>query len=306
MVYRIVTRSSPLALQQTELAMSAISEVWPDFHYQIMPITTALDTSDLPVSHFGGKISFVKELEEALLSGLADIAVHSLKDMAVVLPDGLCLAAVLERKEPRDVLVSHDFSQLSSLPQGAVVGTSSKRRSSQILAKRPDIRVAPCRGNINTRLDKMARGDFDALLLAGAALERLGSSHLVGEYFAPETMLPACGQGVIAIQCAQTDLVLRKHLAQVSHDKTAQAIQLERQVVANLGGHCQLPLAVYAEVCAEGFWVRVALGYADGSGLLRESCKVSGVTHREDALVLEKMCQSLLARGGAEIINRYS
>ncbi len=306
MVYRVVTRSSPLALQQTELAMSAISEVWPDFSYQVMPITTALDASDLPVSHFGGKISFVKELEEALLSGVADIAVHSLKDMAVSLPEGLCLAAVLERKEPRDVLVSQDFSGLSSLPQGAVVGTSSKRRSSQILAKRPDIRVAPCRGNINTRIDKMVRGDFDALLLAGVALERLDRAHLIGEYFAPETMLPACGQGVIAIQCAQADLTLRKHLAQVNHEKTAQAIQLERNVVANLGGHCQLPLAVYAEVCAEGYWVRVALGYSDGTGLLRESCKVSGVTYREDALVLEKMCRSLLARGGAEIINRYS
>ena len=306
MVYRIVTRSSPLALEQTELAMSAISEVWPDFRYQIMPITTALDASDLPVSHFGGKISFVKELEEALLSGVADIAVHSLKDMAVGLPEGLCLAAVLERKEPRDVLVSQDFSGLSSLPQGAVVGTSSRRRSSQILAKRPDIRVAPCRGNINTRLDKMARGDFDALLLAGVALERLDKAHLIGEYLAPEMMLPACGQGVIAIQCTQVDLVLRKHLAQVNHDKTAQAIQLERQVVANLGGHCQLPLAVYAEACSEGYWVRAVLGYADGTGLLRESCKVSGVVHREDTLLLEKMCQSLLARGGAEIINRYS
>ena len=306
MVYRVVTRKSPLALAQTELVLARILEVCPEFEYQILPMNTVLDGTDLPISSHGGKVSFVKELEDALLTGFADLAVHSLKDMAAVMPDGLQLAATLKRHEPRDALVSKYFSSLSNLPQGAIVGTSSLRRSSQILALRPDIRVVPCRGNVDTRLRKLEQDDFSALLLAGIGLERLGLSHAISEYLSIEQMLPACGQGAIAIQTRSDDKALAEKIAIIHHADTGKAVFLERKVVELLGAHCQLPVAVHATKHDQGMRVAVCLGYADGSELLREYCDLSGQALDSDMATLQAMCQNILDRGGDEILNAYT
>ena len=301
-----MTRQSALAMRQTQMVVDALTQVWPDFQCQIMPMKTSIDDTELPISTFGGKQSFVKELEEVLLSGFADMAIHSLKDMAVTLPQGLVLPAFLPRKEPRDVLITQDFSGLSSLPKGAIVATSSLRRSAQIMHGRRDLQIVPCRGNVDTRLKKLQRGDYDALILAGAGLERLGLEHLIGEYLPVEDMLPACGQGVIAVECRRADRVLVDKLSQINHLETSRASFVERKVVDILGGHCQMPLAVYAQYQEGRLWVRACLGYADGSELIQASCYLHGEGMDQEIATLESMCQDLLDRGGAEVLHAYN
>ncbi|MEC8063348.1 MAG: hydroxymethylbilane synthase [Pseudomonadota bacterium] len=305
-MYRIVTRQSKLALRQTQMVVDAITRVWPDFSYQILPMKTMMDDTEIPISLNGGKVSFVKELEEAVLSGFADLAVHSLKDMACKLQDGLVIPAFLPRIEPRDALLTEEFSGLSSLPQGAIVGTSSLRRASQLLSIRPDLQVVPCRGNVDTRIQKLKRGDFSALVLAGAGLERLNLSHLVGEYLSTDQILPACGQGVIALECRRSDAILLEKLALIHDHSTGRSCYAERKVVEILGGHCQLPLGVFAKEIEGKLLVRVCLGHVDGTQMVYESCYLDKNSMERDNVVLEAMCQRLLESGGAEILHAYT
>lgn len=306
MEYRVATRSSSLALCQTNIAIEKMRQVLPDTNFNILPMKTILDDTQIPISSMGGKISFVKELDDAVLSGLADIAVHSLKDMPAEVTAGLSLAAVLERVESRDVLVSCDFPSLSSLPYGALIGTSSLRRSAQISFKRSDLQVLPCRGNIDTRIKKLQDGDFTALVLAGAGLERLGKAHLISEYLDSSWMLPASGQGAIAVMCRAEDDELKKNLQDIHHSQTGQLTFLERKVVRILGGHCQVPLAVHARFVGKDIIIEVMLGYANGDNLLRRSCKLTGESLEQDSVILQDLCDKLLQDGGDEILHYYT
>ena len=305
MVYRVVTRTSKLALRQAELFLKAMHAVDPTFDAVIMPMASAADKSSAPISTFGGKSSFVKDLDDAVLSGFADCAVHSLKDMSVENVEGLTLAAVMQREDPRDVLISRQVNSLQALPSGALIGTSSLRRAAQLSVKRPDLKVLPCRGNIQTRLAKLDRGDFDALILAGAGFERLGLQEDITEYLSPDWMLPAPAQAVIALHCRVEDVALRKRLMQVHDLQTADLVYWERKVVSLLGGHCQMPLAVHASLVDGAISLEVALGYTNGDNLLRKKCLLVGGTIQENLLFVQEFCQDIIQSGGAEILQYY-
>lgn len=306
MVYRIVTRKSRLARCQTELFVRAMRAQDASFEANIIPVDTVVDQTEAPVSTFGGKGSFVKELEDMVLSGFADCAVHSMKDMSVRTIEGLTIGCVLAREDVRDVLVSKDFPNLHALPSGSVVGTSSLRRSSQLMARRPDLRVMPCRGNVDTRLDKLARGDFQALVLAGVGLERLQLETSISEYFSTAWMLPAPAQAVIAVQCRSEDLMLRKALETVHHSPTAELVYWERKVVSLLGGHCLMPLAAHASYQDGMIELGVAIGYASGDLLIRKSCILGGGIIQENVQRVQDLCDELLQDGGAEILEYYT
>lgn len=306
MVYRVVTRKSRLARKQAELFVAAFKAQNPGIELNIIPVDTAVDQTDLPVESFGGKGSFVKELEDLVLSGFADCAVHSMKDMSVRGVEGLMIGAVMPREDTRDVIISNDFTSLAALPAGAIVGTSSLRRSSQLMVKRPDLRIIPCRGNIDTRLDKLSRGDFHALVLAGVGLERLNLHDSITEYLPTSWMLPAPAQAVIAIQCRSEDLTLRKQLDAVHHHATAELVYWERKVVSLLGGHCQMPLAAHASYQDGVICLGVALGYANGDQLLRKTCILGGGIVQENVQRVQDLCNELLQDGGAEILEYYA
>jgi hydroxymethylbilane synthase len=245
---RIATRKSPLALWQAHHIREQLLSHWPDLTIKLLPMTTSGDQflKDKLLA-IGGKGLFVKELEEALLDKRADLAVHSMKDVPVTFPDGLTLAVIGQRANPFDAFVSQHYTRLEHLPKGAVVGTISLRRQSQLLAARPDLVMKGLRGNIHTRLDKLDKGEYDAIILAMAGLERMGMAARIQEQLSLDIMLPACGQGALGIECRSDDEVI-KHYLQPLHDPlTALCVQTERQVNELLGGNCHTPLAVYCQ-----------------------------------------------------------
>jgi hydroxymethylbilane synthase len=221
---------------------------------------------DRTLSKVGGKGLFVKELEVAMAEGRADLAVHSLKDVPMELPQGFALAAVLEREDPRDAFVSNDYASLDDLPAGAVVGTSSLRRQSLIAARYPHLVIKPLRGNLDTRLGKLDRGDYAAIILAAAGLKRLGLPQRIRALLEPETSLPAAGQGAMAIEIAERNdgLDLMRLLAPLNHLATAQAVTAERKVSKVFGGSCQVPLAAYATVSGDEMHLRAMVATPDG------------------------------------------
>jgi hydroxymethylbilane synthase len=239
---------------------------------------------DRTLSKVGGKGLFVKELEVAMAEGRADLAVHSLKDVPMELPQGFALAAVLEREDPRDAFVSNDYASLDDLPAGAVVGTSSLRRQSLIAARYPHLVIKPLRGNLDTRLGKLDRGDYAAIILAAAGLKRLGLPHRIRALLEPETSLPAAGQGAMAIEIAERSdgLDLMRLLAPLNHLATAQAVTAERKVSKVFGGSCQVPLAAYATVNGDEMHLRAMVATPDGKRMA--SAEVRGAAASAEQL----------------------
>jgi hydroxymethylbilane synthase len=266
---RIGTRGSPLALAQAELTKAALLAAHPTLKaegVEIVPIKTTGDkVQDRTLSEIGGKGLFTKEIEEALLDGRIDLAVHSMKDMPTFLPDGLTIAAMLEREDPRDVLISPVADTIESLPKGAVVGTASLRRQAQVLALRPDLKVQPLRGNVGTRLDKLARGEAAATLLALAGLKRLGRVDAATAILSTEQFLPAVAQGAIGIEIREGDARIMALVGPIDHVPTTIAVTAERACLAVLDGSCRTPIAAHAEIFGTALRLRGLVALPDGS-----------------------------------------
>ena len=268
----IATRESPLALWQAEHVKARLEAAHPGLDVRLLGMTSRGDQLlDKPLFKVGGKGLFVKELETALLDGRADIAVHSMKDVPMVMPDGLTLGVICEREDPRDALVGcSDFAQL---PQGARLGTSSLRRSCQLGRHRPDLEIGFLRGNVNTRLAKLDGGEFDAIILACAGLIRLGFEDRIGAPIDPDLSLPAAGQGAVGIEFREADERVRELLAPLHHDSTATRVLAERAVVRRLDGGCDVPIAAFAEWEGDMLWLRARVGATDGSTLLEAEAR---------------------------------
>jgi len=262
----IASRESRLAMWQAEHVKAQLLLLYPHCNIEILGMTTRGDQIlDRTLSKVGGKGLFVKELEVAMMEGKADLAVHSLKDVPMELPQGFELAAVLEREDPRDAFVSNDYATLAELPAGSVVGTSSLRRQALISARFPGLVIKPLRGNLDTRLGKLDRGDYAAIILAAAGLKRLGLAERIRGFIAPEESLPAPGQGAMAIEIPSIRADLRAVLAPLSHLPTAAAVTAERTVSRTFGGSCQIPLAAFATVEGDAMHLRAMVATPDGS-----------------------------------------
>ena len=263
----IATRESPLALWQAEYVKARLEAEHPTLQVSLLGMTSRGDQLlEQPLYKVGGKGLFVKELETALLDGRADIAVHSMKDVPMALPEGLTLGVICEREDPRDALVG--VSSFDNLAPGARLGTSSLRRSCQIAQHRPDLDIGFLRGNVNTRLAKLGKGDFDAIILACAGLIRLGFEARIGDAIDPDLSLPAAGQGAVGIEFRDNDDRIKDLLAPLHHDMTAMRVHAERAVVRRLDGGCDVPIAAYAEWEQDTLWLRARVGSTDGAQLL--------------------------------------
>lgn len=299
---RIGTRKSPLALWQAEHVRARLSAAHPGLSIELVGMTTEGDRIlDAPLATVGGKGLFLKELEQALLDGRADIAVHSLKDVTVTLPAGLHIPVIGEREDPRDAFVSNAFASLADLPAGARVGTSSLRRTCQLRALYPHIEVVNLRGNVNSRLAKLDAGQFDAIVLACAGLKRLGMGERIRAELAPEILLPAVGQGAICIECRVGDSEVERLIAPLHHRPTALRIAAERALNARLEGGCQVPIAAYAELSDDMLQLRALVGEPDGSRLIRG--ETQGEARRAEALG-ETLADELLRRGARAILDK--
>jgi hydroxymethylbilane synthase len=266
----IATRASRLALWQAEHVRDRLAALYPQCQVSLLTMTTRGDQIlDRSLSKVGGKGLFVKELENALLDGRADLAVHSLKDVPVDLHDPFSLAVVLEREDPRDAFVSNDFDSLAGLPAGAVVGTSSLRREAQIRALYPQLRVEPLRGNLDTRLAKLDRNEYSAIILAAAGLRRLGLGSRIRRLIDVEQSLPAAGQGALGIEVLLARADMHAWLAPLASADTTACVLAERSVSRVLGGSCQVPLAAYAQIQGQELHLQALVAEPDGSRIIR-------------------------------------
>lgn len=293
------TRSSKLALAQAELVRAALLRLQPDLDVRLERITTKGDVvQDRPLSEIGGNGLFVTQIEEALRHDRVDIAVHSAKDLASTLPPDMALPAFLPRADARDVLVSRDGATLSELPAGARVGTSSPRRTCQLRGLRADLTVLDIRGNVDTRLRKLREGQYDAIVLAAAGLARLGMLGCVTEWFPTDVMIPAVGQGALAVEARAGDSHTRDLASKINDPSTATAVRAERAFLARIGGGCSLPIGAYATVA--GGEVRIAgmIGSVDGQVLRDAQVGAEG----EPELVGARLAERLLDLGGRELI----
>ena len=272
----IATRESRLAMWQAEHVRDRLQSLYPDCEIQLLGMTTRGDQIlDRTLSKVGGKGLFVKELETAILDGRADLAVHSLKDMPMDVPQGLQLAVVLERADPRDAFVSPSHASLGDLPAGAVVGTSSLRRQAALMAAWPHLVIRPLRGNLDTRLKKLDSGDYSAIILAAAGLQRLGMPERIRSLIDPEHSLPSAGQGAMAIEIADRRPELAAWLAPLNHLPSALAVHAERAVSKAFGGSCQIPLAAFATIEGDVMYLRSFVATPDGSRLIRAQAQGS-------------------------------
>lgn len=296
----IATRASRLALWQAEHVRARLQVLYPSCSIQLLELTTRGDQIlDRTLSKVGGKGLFVKELETALLDGRADLAVHSLKDVPVDLHEPFELSVILERDDPRDAFVSGRYAGLDDLPPGAVVGTSSLRREAQLRLGYPQLQVRPLRGNLDTRLAKLDRGDYDAIILAAAGLKRLGLESRIRARLSPEQSLPAAGQGALGIETLAARAELHAWLAALACADTGACALAERTVSRMLGGSCQVPLAAYASIEGGQMHVRALVAHPDGSGLIRAEAR--GPV--ESAVKLgEAAARGLLDKGAAAIL----
>ena len=297
---RIATRQSPLALWQAEHVAARLEKAFPQLKTQLVKMVTRGDKIlDAPLAKIGGKGLFVKELEQGMLEGAADIAVHSMKDVPIEFPDGLHLAVILEREDPSDAFVSNLYQNLAGLPANARIGTSSLRRQCQIKERFPNAEILALRGNVNTRLAKLDAGEFDAIILASAGLKRLGMAERISAELKPTESLPAIGQGAIGIECRINDPELHR-LLQVLHDEnTCIRIRAERAMNARLNGGCQVPIAGYAEIIADRLKLKGLVGSPDGSLLYRAEAESA----LDDAEQLGlTVAEKLLAQGAGKIL----
>jgi hydroxymethylbilane synthase len=287
---RIATRKSALALWQANHVAALLRELPEVNDVTLLPLSTRGDEIlDRSLQKIGGKGLFIKELEVAIQGGEADIAVHSMKDVPAEMPAGFCIAAVLERANHADALVSPEHKQLSDLPEAALVGSSSLRRRAQLKMMRPDLRIQALRGNVNTRLAKLESGDYDAIILAAAGLERLQLAHHISQQFLPTEMLPAAAQGVVGIECLSDQGPLRAVLSQLNHPTTVQTTLAERAIAKSLQANCQSPVATYAVVEGDELRVTALVALPDGTDSIRDS-----ITGR--AADAEQLGQTLAAR----------
>lgn len=304
-IIRIATRQSPLALWQANHVREMLLKLWPNLTIELLPMITSGDQflKDKLLAA-GGKGLFVKELEEALLDKRADLAVHSTKDMPAELPDGLSLAAICKRHNPFDALISKEFKSLDNLPPNAIIGTSSLRRQSQLLAFKPDLQIKTLRGNINTRLSKLESGEYQAIILAAAGLERMGLEHLITEVIPDGIMLPTCGQGALCIECRTDNIEIQELINGLNDPLSALCVHTERRVNAKLGGNCHVPLAVYCSLTAENqLLLRAKILNLDGTQIIYD--KQQG--NIEDAESMADKCtQALLAKGATTLLNTIS
>ncbi|HYA76906.1 MAG TPA: hydroxymethylbilane synthase [Burkholderiaceae bacterium] len=292
---RIATRASPLALWQADHVRKLLLQADPSLQIELLELTTRGDQIlDRTLSKVGGKGLFVKELEVALLEGRADLAVHSLKDVPMELAPEFDLAAILERADPRDCLVSSRFARLEQMPEGARVGTSSLRREMALRARFPQLQIVAVRGNVGTRLAKLDRGDFDALVMAVAGLQRLGLAERIAQMLAPEVFLPAPGQGALAIEIRAGDGAVQERVHALEHAPTRAAVAAERAVSRGLGGSCEFPLAAYAQITQEQLHLRAWAGNA-ARGEMMEA-QGSGPMVQAEAIGL-RVVNELKARG---------
>lgn len=297
MKIRIATRKSALALWQAKHVADALRPLPQVTSVELVPLTTRGDeVLDRSLQKIGGKRLFIKELEVAMEAGDADIAVHSMKDVPADMPEGFCIAAVLERANPADALVGKNLGELA---QGARVGSSSLRRQAQLLALRPDIRVEPLRGNVNTRLQKLEDGQYDAIILACAGLERLGLEAHISEIFSPDQMLPAAAQGVIGIECLEDRTELLQLLKLLDHAATRTVITAERAVAKQLQADCQSPVATFGEIDGTTLNLRAMVASPDGREIIRE--QVSGPADDPQALGIS-LSGKLLDMGAAALL----
>ena len=297
---KIATRKSKLALWQANHVAGLLRDQHPGLEVELLPMVTRGDINlDQPLAQIGGKGLFLKELERALLRQEADIAVHSMKDVPVKGAPGLVVDIVLERANPFDALLSNAGQGVAELPAGSLVGTSSMRRQCQLKSMRPDLQVTDLRGNLDTRIRKLQDGEYDAIILACAGLERLGLDQLITEILRPPQWLPAATQGTIGVQCREGDEVVSKLILPLLHPDTALRTQAERAVAALLQGSCQLPLAVFAQTSDSQLHIMGLVGTPDGQTVLRS--EFSGEVAQVDSLCT-KVAQDLLHQGADQII----
>ncbi len=299
-IIRIATRRSPLALWQAEEVTRLLKIAHPGIQTKLVKMTTQGDKIlDTPLAKIGGKGLFVKELEQGMLGGLADIAVHSMKDVPVEFPKGLHLNTILERENPRDAFVSNHYDSLDSLPENAKVGTSSLRRQCQIRAKYPNFTILDLRGNVNTRLAKLDAGEYDAIILASAGLIRLGMEPRIKSSLTPESSLPAIGQGAIGIECRDDDALTQQLLKPLHHTETAIRVAAERAMNCHLEGGCQVPIAGYSELKDGLIRLRGLVGAPDGSKIIFH--EQTGPESDPEALGIA-VAEALLDQGAGEIL----
>lgn len=293
---RIGSRGSALAVWQAEHVKMRL--VTLGHAVEIRVITTTGDrVLDRRLEAVGGKGAFLKEIEEALVAGEVDLAVHSLKDVPTALPAGLRLCAFLERADPRDAFISATGATLAELPAGARIGTTSLRRQAQLRALRPELRLVDLRGNVDTRLRRLREGAYDAILIATAGITRLGRGAEITEIVAPEVILPAPGQGAIALECREGDAAVSQAVAPLNHLATARSVEAERAFLACLGGGCNVPLGALAETSGEGLRLRGLVAREDGSGMLRAERQGS-----DPAVLGRALAEDLLARGAGQLL----
>lgn len=297
---KIATRQSPLALWQANYVKDRLQQLYPDLIVELVPMVTKGDVIlDSPLAKIGGKGLFVKELENALLNKEADIAVHSMKDVPMQFPEGLGLAVICQREDPRDAFVSHSYRTFAELPQGAVVGTSSLRRQCQLKALRPDLDIRSLRGNVGTRLSKLDNGDYDAIILASAGLIRLGLADRIASFIDVEQSLPAAGQGAVGIECRTDDMQVQALLAPLADAETTYCVRAERAMNNHLQGGCQVPIGGYAVLQQGQLYLRALVGDIDGSRIIRAEGK-SPVENAEALGV--QIAEQLLAQGADKIL----
>ena len=297
---RIGTRGSALALWQAEWVKSQLLAGQQELMVELVVIKTTGDKIlDVPLAMVGGKGLFVKEIEEALLDGRADLAVHSVKDMPAELPQGLHLAAMPPREDPRDALISKNGAGLDKLPHGARVGTSSLRRAAQLLHLRPDLRIETLRGNVDTRLRKLKTEGLDAIVLAAAGLKRMELSRVISEYLEPERILPAVGQGALGIETRVADVFTNEIVASLIHQQTVITVRAERAFLKRLEGGCQVPIGAYATTEDETLILTGIVADLKGVRLIRKAMRGDV---RQPEVVGESLAEMVLESGGREIL----
>jgi hydroxymethylbilane synthase len=295
----IATRESRLALWQAEFVQARLRVLYPACRVDLLPMTTLGDQlQSASLSKEGGKGLFIKELERALSDGRADLAVHSMKDVPVEMPEGFALAAITEREDPRDALVSNDYATLGDLPDGSVVGTSSLRRAAQVVERFPRLEIRPLRGNVNTRLAKLDKGDYAAIVLAASGLKRLGMESRIRAYFSIEDCLPAGGQGALGVECMSDRPQLVAAMQALVHRGTTICVRAERAVNRALGGNCSIPLGAYAEIWGETLRLRGLVASPDAKRMARAEATGGA----EDPEALGYKVAGLLREQGADEI----
>lgn len=299
----IATRESPLALRQTEWVKSQLQVAYPHLTVAFLGITTQADKMlEISLSAMGGKGVFVKELETAVLAGQADMAVHSMKDVPMDLPEGLVMPVICKREDPRDVFIANEYATFAELPRGASLGTSSLRRGAQLRALRSDLTIHNLRGNVNTRLQRLDERKFDAIILAAAGMKRMDFAKRIRAYFSTTELLPAAGQGALGIECRSDDHSIIDLIAPLNDLKTTQAVSAERALCRHMNGGCMVPLAAFAEIRHDTLTLHGLVASIDGRRILR--VKEQGLPFQAEKIGI-RAAEVLLQQGAEKILKEF-